>query len=74
MFDNGRQDRRAVSGRRALAAPFVFVDQVALRALQKKHPDLPLATPLDVKMLRQMVRRVKPDLEPLKCESLDLSQ
>ena len=55
MFENRRQNRSAVSGRRALAAPLMFVDQIALRALQEKHPDLPLAAPLDVQVLRQMV-------------------
>lgn len=48
MLENRGQNRRAVSGGQALAAPFVFVDQIALGALKEKHPDLPLATPLDV--------------------------
>ena len=55
MLKHRRQNRIAVSGRRAFAAPFVFIDQIALRALEEEHPDLPLATPLDVQMLRQMV-------------------
>jgi hypothetical protein len=74
MFENRRQNRSAVSGRRALAAPFMFVDQIALRALKEEHPDLPLAAPLDVQVLRQMVGRVEPEVEALECESVDLSQ
>jgi len=55
MLENSRQDCRAVSGRWVLAAPFVLAGQVVLRALKEEHADLPIATPLHVQVLRQVI-------------------
>lgn len=55
MLENRSQDCRAVSGRWALETPLVFAGHVVLRALKEEHTDLPMTTPLDVQMRRQMI-------------------
>ncbi len=74
MLEDGPQDGGAIGRRRTSPAPFAFIDEVPVRALQEEHPDLPLPTPADMEMRREVVRGVNPQIQPLERERLDSSQ
>ena len=59
--------------RRILPAPLAIECQFVICAKEKVDPDLPLAATPRVKMRRQMVRGVEPEIQPLQDNDLYLS-
>ena len=59
--------------RRGLLAPLAIEYQFVIRAKEKVDPDLPLAATPRVKMRRQMVRGVEPEIQAFQDNDLYLS-
>lgn len=74
MLQGRLQNGGPIDSRGTLPAPLDLEDETVIRALKKKHADLPLAASTGVYVRREVVRGVDPQLQPLERESLDSSQ
>jgi hypothetical protein len=73
MLHDGFANSCEQLSRRVLLAPLAIEYQFVIRAKEKVDPDLPLAATPRVKMRRQMVRGVEPEIQAFQDNDLYLS-